>query len=159
MSESIFRKESLQKISSPEELHDYIRVASPGVWLVIAAAAILLIGLLVWAAFGSLDSYTSASGVAANGSVKCYMADVSKVSVGEKVTVGEAEGTVRSISATPLSREAAAADCGADEYTLYRLGLSDWNYVVELDVPDVPEGYFQASIRTEQVHPLSFIFG
>ena len=157
MADSIFRKETLKKVSSPEELHDYIRIASPGVWLVIAAAAALLVGLLVWSAFATVDSTVTAPGVASGGVVRCYLADVTGVQAGETVTIGAAQGTVRTVSEAPLAREAAAEDCGADDYTIYRLGLDEWNYVVVLDVPDAPDGFVQASIVTEQVRPLNFI--
>ena len=38
MSDQIFRKKSLDRISSPEQLNDYIRVANPGIWMILAAA-------------------------------------------------------------------------------------------------------------------------
>ena len=39
MSDQIFRKKSLDRISSPEQLNDYIRVANPGIWMILAATA------------------------------------------------------------------------------------------------------------------------
>ena len=39
---SIFRKKSIARISSPEQLNDYICVSSPSVWLLLAAVAVLL---------------------------------------------------------------------------------------------------------------------
>lgn len=44
MSDQIFRKKSLDRISSPEQLNDYIRVANPGIWMILAAVIILLAG-------------------------------------------------------------------------------------------------------------------
>ena len=41
MSDQIFRKKSLDRISSPEQLNDYIRVANPGIWMILAAVIIL----------------------------------------------------------------------------------------------------------------------
>lgn len=34
---SVFRQETLERISSPEQLADYLKVASPGLWVVSAA--------------------------------------------------------------------------------------------------------------------------
>jgi hypothetical protein len=45
---SIFRKTSLDGISSPERLNDYIRVSNPSVWIVLAAVAVLLAAAAVW---------------------------------------------------------------------------------------------------------------
>ena len=42
----LFRKKSMDRVSSPEQLNDYIRVTSPGLWLVLAAVVILLAGML-----------------------------------------------------------------------------------------------------------------
>ena len=44
MNEQLFRKKSVDKVSSPEQLNEYIRVANPGVWMVLAAIVILLAG-------------------------------------------------------------------------------------------------------------------
>lgn len=35
--EKIFRKESLERISSPEQLTDYLRVTNPGIWIILAS--------------------------------------------------------------------------------------------------------------------------
>ena len=50
---SIFRQKSIARVSSPEELNDYIRVVTPSVWMVLIAAAVLLAGLIIWSVFGS----------------------------------------------------------------------------------------------------------
>ena len=55
----LFRKKSLDKVSSPEELNDYIRVTSPSVWLILAAILILIVGILAWCVFGTVKGYTS----------------------------------------------------------------------------------------------------
>ena len=42
MSDKIFRKKRLDRISIPEQLKDYIRVANPEIWMILAAYIILL---------------------------------------------------------------------------------------------------------------------
>ena len=54
MNNSIFRQKSIDKVSSPEKLDDYIRVTTPSVWITLAAITILLIGTIVWGIFGEL---------------------------------------------------------------------------------------------------------
>ena len=54
MNNSIFRQKSIDKVSSPEKLDDYIRVTTPSVWVTLAAIGILLIGTIVWGIFGEL---------------------------------------------------------------------------------------------------------
>ena len=56
--ESIFRQKSIDRISSPEQLHDYIKVSSPGAWLVLVAIIVFLVGALVWAVNGSITINT-----------------------------------------------------------------------------------------------------
>ena len=60
----IFREKSIERVSSPEQLNDYIRVTTPSVWLVLAAMIILLAGMLVWSIFGTVEAHES------DGSVK-----------------------------------------------------------------------------------------
>ncbi len=58
MSESLFRKKSIDRISSPEQLNDYIRVSTPPLWLALIATLLLLIGALAWGVFGTMDIHT-----------------------------------------------------------------------------------------------------
>ena len=50
----IFRKSSIDRVSSPEQLNDYIRISNPSVWMVLAAVIVLLAGVCVWGIFGHL---------------------------------------------------------------------------------------------------------
>ncbi len=59
---SIFRQKSMDRVSSPEQLNDYIRVTTPSVWLVMAALVVLLVGMLAWSVFGKVEA-TDAQGV------------------------------------------------------------------------------------------------
>ena len=58
---NLFRKKSIDRVSSPEQLNDYIRVTKPSVWLVLIAVILLLIGMLIWGIFGSV-TVTNADG-------------------------------------------------------------------------------------------------
>ena len=40
---SIFREKSITRVSSPEQLNDYIRVTTPSVWIVLIALVLLMI--------------------------------------------------------------------------------------------------------------------
>jgi HlyD family secretion protein len=51
----IFRKAVIDRVTSPEQLTDYIHVGSPSVWAALVAAIILLASLFVWAAFGRVE--------------------------------------------------------------------------------------------------------
>jgi len=162
MADSIFRKESLKKVSSPEELNDYIKVTSPGVWLAIAAAAALLIAALVWGIFGSLESSFNVQGFAKDGKIQCFVADKSAYSENCSVKIDGKESKISSVAARPISREEAEdaiRTCGGDDYDIDCLNLSEWNYVVEITAEGVSDGLVTAKIVKESVSPISFLFG
>lgn len=52
---SIFRKKSLERISSPDQLDDYIRVTTPSVWVALLALIVLLAGILAWTILGTVE--------------------------------------------------------------------------------------------------------
>ena len=160
MSNSIFRKQSLDKVNSPEQLNDYIKTASLNVWITVFAILILILSFFVWAVFASLDTTVSVDGVAKNNKVTCFAESLGEISVGNKVKIGGTEGTVLSVSKTPVSLNDAASLADADDYTLYRLELAQWNYVIEISADGVIEdGYTSADIVVEKISPISFLFG
>ena len=93
---NLFRKKSMDRISSPEQLNDYIRVSTPSVWLLLAAIVILLVGVCVWGVLGHMDTTLPVVAVAENGTVTAYVrqADAEKVQPGMAVTIGDREGKV-----------------------------------------------------------------
>ena len=52
---SIFREKSMERISSPDQMDDYIRVTTPSVWIALLALVILLVGILAWTVLGTME--------------------------------------------------------------------------------------------------------
>ena len=44
MKQELFRKKTIDQLSSPEELTDYIRVSSPAMWMILGGIIALLLG-------------------------------------------------------------------------------------------------------------------
>jgi HlyD family secretion protein len=63
MSSTIFRKASLERLSSPEQLDVIMRVTGPKRWLALAGLFIVLAVTVVWGYAGSIDTKVSGSGI------------------------------------------------------------------------------------------------
>lgn len=55
MKESIFRKKAVDRISSPEQINDCIKVTKVSVWLVLAAIVCILVAILIWSITAKLQ--------------------------------------------------------------------------------------------------------
>ena len=156
MGTELFRKKSLEKVSSPEQMNDYIRVTGPGVWLVLGAVVALLAGLILWSVLGRLETTVPAAAVAGpDGSVVCYIGedDVSAVRPGQPVRVAGQEHTLAAVASQPV-----AVDESFDAYALHLGGLEvgQWVYPAQLDGP-LDEGVYGAEIVVDSVPPISFL--
>ena len=60
---SLFRREALDKLSSPEQLDTLLKVTNPVAWLALAAALIFTIVAVIWGFMGSLAVEVSGPGV------------------------------------------------------------------------------------------------
>ncbi|MBQ3481636.1 MAG: hypothetical protein IJH48_04760 [Oscillospiraceae bacterium] len=113
MDESLFRKKSMERISSPESLSDYLRVTSPAVWLILTAVILLLAGLLIWSSAAGIDSFAAGTARVENGSMRVYFDDeqiAQNVQSGMKVIAGEFEGRIVSVGTDAEGRLFASAD-------------------------------------------------
>ena len=54
----IFREKSLERISSPDKINDYIKTTTPGIWIVLIAVLRILAGAIVWSVFGRITVNT-----------------------------------------------------------------------------------------------------
>ena len=71
--QSIFRRESLDRVESPEQLDAYIKVARPKVWLIMAALLVAVISVIVWSVVGSLPQTMEIKGITVGENViNCY---------------------------------------------------------------------------------------
>lgn len=54
--QTVFRKKTLDRIASPEQLTDYLRVTNPGIWVILVAVILLLAGVFAWSVVGTLET-------------------------------------------------------------------------------------------------------
>ena len=51
----IYREKNINRVNQPEDLNDYIRVTTPSVWIVLIAIALILVAILGWMLFGTVE--------------------------------------------------------------------------------------------------------
>lgn len=156
MNNSIFRQKSMDRVSSPEQLNDYIKVTNPGIWVVLAAVIVLLLGFIVWGAAGTLETRVNVAAVSDGGSTVLYVseADITNVAQDNTVRIGDKEYNVTAIADEPV-----AVDNSFTAYTLHigSLSVGEWVYPVTVSA-ELPNGVYEAVIITDSVSPISFLF-
>lgn len=156
MSSTIFREKSLNKIASPEQMNDYIRVSSPSVWMVLTAVIVLLAGVCVWGMFGHLDTAVQTGGVCADGRLTVFVGeeDHDKIKENAVISVDGVEYAVAEITNAPIR-----VDDQIDPYVVHLADFTegDWVYRLYADVLGLADGVYAASVITERVRPLDFV--
>ena len=147
MDNQLFRKNSMERISSPEQLSDYMRVTSPKLWMILTAVIVLLIGLIVYASTATMES---------------------TLSVKAEVTTDTYDGVEMTsviISLPPSDRELVKPDmtvriAGIEGKVSFILENGEEVSLV-VDIGDtmlhVPNGIYDAEIVTESTTPISFL--
>lgn len=113
MEQSLFRKESLKRVSSPEQLSEYLHVTSPASWTVLCAAILLLVSLLVWSSVTAVESYAAGKAEVHGGVLTLTFDDTEKaenIEVGMNIRVGDTLIPVMSIGQDSDGRMFAVAD-------------------------------------------------
>ncbi len=169
---SIFTRESLDHVTSPEKLDDYIRIAGTGIWILVAALLITVVAVFFWGFTGSLPKSVSVNGLVDPDNENCVISliDASEYS-GDDLEGKEAvitlpdsnrvDGTVADVSVYPLSEDELMEMLGND-WTSSRLITSDYSYVLliqpEEDLSELANKILDVSIITDEVKPISFLF-
>lgn len=155
MENKVFRQKSVDRVASPEQLNDYVKVATPGVWMLLISVILLLLGVCVWGVWGRLDSAVQAAAECRNGVMTCYISesDAEKVAVGMKAAVNGQEFTI-----TDISQEAQELSGDTDSRILHAgsFAAGDWICTAEADT-DLADGVYEAVITVESISPMSFI--
>ena len=132
----IFRQKSLERISSPEQLTDYLRVTNPGIWALLAAIIILLGGLFAWSVVGDLETVASGVAVVKDGQAQVMLTDISysELSAGMPVRIGD------------------------DEYFISEVDEDEYGRAVAYVPINRADGRYDVRIVTESIHPIKFLF-
>lgn len=156
MNNSIFRKKSLERISSPEQLTDYIRASNPSMWIVLATIVILLVGICVWGILGRLDTKLTVVAKSENGTLICYIkeSDIDKIKNDMKVTINGEEYDITEISVQPI---AVGEDFGDYAMHIGELKEGEWVYTIITDA-HLEDKVYSAEIVIDSVSPMSFVF-
>ena len=153
--QSIFRRESLDRVESPEQLDAYIKVSHPKVWLIMAALLVAVISVIVWSVVGSLPQTMTVTGVTVGGNViNCY-ACVANITLPDGRNIS---GKVEAVSQNPYSQEEIRAEISEDWLAD---NVLDGNYSYEVRViaeEDIPPNMLATVIiTTAEMKPIQFI--
>ncbi len=129
----VFREKTLERISSPEQLNDYLHVTNPGIWAVLTAVIILLAGVFVWSCTGTLETKSPASMVVKNHVAEIVVKDDSVLEKGMVIKEDSQEYYIASVS--------------EDEYGR-KTGIAEVN---------LPDGKYDAEVVTETTRPVEFL--
>ena len=156
MDKSIFRKKSIERISSPEQLGDYIRVSNPSVWIILVAIIVLLAGACIWGIFGTIETKITVPVIAEGGNLTAYLEEEQAGAVNDSMTItlDDKEYQITGVSTKPIQ-----IDESFDSYAMHIGGFQKGQWVYEAAArSDAADGTYEASIVTESISPMSFVF-
>ena len=155
--ETIFRQKSIDRINSPEQLDNYLKVTSPSIWLILVGIIVILLGAIVWSTFGELKTYVDTACIVENGNAHCYIQE-------EKDTLIKVGMTVE-IPKEDYNFEIATMDNegvvipNTYNYLQHLLGVTENDYVFGVHgICKLNDGFYSGRIVAESISPLEFIF-
>ena len=124
---------SRKKITSPEQLTDYLRVTNPATWVLLSAAILLVLSLIVWASIGTIESSTEALANVEGGTAYLTPYGVQDVEKGMIAVIAE------------------------QEYAITDVKTDDMGRPVGLAAVPLSDGEYEARIITERLKPITFL--
>ena len=157
-SNQLFREKSLERIESPEKINARIKVLNPGIWILLIALLVAIIGVLIWAFAGNINQTVEVNyrSYGYGGEVVYVSEDqISEISYGCKI---EADGEVGKV--TGWDEEPCLAEEVMDEYLMHLNGFSPKSFVYEVRTNLMSyEGVHNAKIVVDKISPIEFIIG
>ena len=153
----IFRDKALERVSSPEQLNDYIRVVNVGIWVILGALLALILGAVIWCSVITLETDSvDAAAVVKNGEVCLYFCADSReqVKAGMDLNIGQSEFIMPDveIKSVKLFHQ-------TDSAIMELLGTDGTGYVYCAEFwADIPNGVYPAGIVTSDISPFELLF-
>jgi len=156
--DKIFRQKSLDKISSPEDLDSYIKVANPGVWMILLAIILFLTGVCFWGVFGSLNSSVIVPVVSDGSRTICYVDEAygDRVNDSSEVDIDGQKYSFATGKDNPVQLDSTVEE---EAYILHLMGQESgdkWVYEVELATV-LPAGSYSGWLIDGKVNPIKYV--
>lgn len=134
----VFRKDALDRLSTPEQLTDYLRVTRQRAWVLLAAIAVLMAGLIVWLFAGKLDVTVEGKAFVRDGRAEVVISDnlVYEIQVGQKIQ-------------TPDNKE----------FTITEMYYDNFGRAVGVGETSAPDSVFDVRIVVDRKSPIDLLFG
>lgn len=154
---SLFREKNLERLESPEKLNDYLRVTSPGVWMVLGAVIVLLVGVCIWGVFGRIQATRQAVVITESGESTCLVPESAMQGVLQYRTI-EIDGEDKEL--VPDVLEPQVISDSTNVYVMLAGGLrvGDIVYPISLAESLKTDGIVTGNLVTEVLSPLSLLF-
>lgn len=130
---TVFRKKTLDRISSPEQLTDYLCVTNPGIWILLSAVALLMAGIFAWSMVGVLETTAEAVVVIEDHTAQVIPSGQTALSAGMTLRISGKEFTVASTSRDDYGRRYGTAEVA------------------------LPDGIYSGTVVIEQTRPIDFL--
>lgn len=155
MKNTLFREKSIKKISSPEQINDYIKTSNLSIWIIFSAVIILLIGALTWAVFGELEIAVSSVTVCDDGKAYCYISenDIEKITDNAYARIEGNDYVLDNISKLPVPASGVISSYGLH---IGNFESGEWVYTAELE-STIEDGIYRTDIILESVSPISLL--
>ena len=132
-SEPVSRGKTPQRVSSPDQLTDYLRVTNPGIWVLLACVILLLTGIFAWASIGTLETVITV-----------------------KVRVEAQTATVIPLGSGALAQGMPLRVSG-QEFLIDSTSADAFGRVFGVALVTLPDGVYDGTLVTEQTRPISFL--
>ena len=156
MEHRLFRKKSIERISSPEEIHGYVHVTTPRLWMLLGAIALLLVGFVVYAATATMEN------------VLPIQVELARYDIPEEDRVEGEEAYYTYITAElPATlqdqvKTGMTVRLGNEKGSVTWIGVQyDGSMILDI-VPEhpipLPDGIYDAELVLESTTPISFLW-
>ena len=131
--QTVFRQKTIDRISSPEQLSDYLCVTNPGIWVILAAVVLLLAGLIGWAMIETLETTAAV-----------------------KVIVEEHTAQVLPLGAETM-KDGMPLRVAGQEFFIASIGVDDYDRSFGVAEVTLPNGVYDGDVVVEQTRPIDFL--
>lgn len=152
----LFREKSLEAVESPESLNDYLRVTSPGVWIVMASVIVLLVGGILWGVFGHIRTTAEFAVAVTEEKSICYVTynAIDKVLARGVIRVQGADYPMR--TDVDCEMDFISEDTSPRILLAGNLSIGDLVILVPV-ITDLDAGYYTGEVVTEDLQPISLL--